>query len=158
MDKDDNPYEILGVSLDADEKELKKAYRMLAIKYHPDKQQNKATTSAKNDDDMFSKISDAYDTLTDPVKKYDWTQAHNDATKLRSASSPNGSVRRTGPPPPNNYQRSPQRPPPGPKTVHEINPKKNQLMVNEFGKDYKTKVANEWNTEKSNNNKNTTGG
>lgn len=62
-----NYYEILGVSREADDNEIKKQYRKLAIKYHPDK--NK-TQEGK---DKFKKINEAYQTLSDPFKrdKYD---------------------------------------------------------------------------------------
>ena len=53
-------YEILGVSREADADALKKAYRKLAIKNHPDK---------GGDPEKFKKISAAYDTLSDPEKK-----------------------------------------------------------------------------------------
>lgn len=60
-------YELLGVSKTATEDEIKKAYRKLALKYHPDK--NKAPGS----DEAFKKIAQAYDCLSnaDKRKKYD---------------------------------------------------------------------------------------
>mmetsp|Transcript_25848 Transcript_25848/g.41254 ORF Transcript_25848/g.41254 Transcript_25848/m.41254 type:complete len:312 (-) Transcript_25848:72-1007(-) len=54
-------YKILGVGKDAQEAELKKAYRKLALKYHPDKQ--------KGDDTMFKDIAEAYAVLSDPEKR-----------------------------------------------------------------------------------------
>jgi len=53
-------YQTLGVSKDADVKEIKQAYRKLASKHHPDKGGNKAE---------FQKIQSAYDTLSDPQKR-----------------------------------------------------------------------------------------
>jgi molecular chaperone DnaJ len=60
-------YQVLGVSRDADEKEIKKAYRTLARKYHPDI--NKDASS----EDRFKSINEAYQVLSDPEKraKYD---------------------------------------------------------------------------------------
>ena len=61
-------YKILGVSKDASQDEIKKSYRKLAVKYHPDK--NGGDKSAEN---QFKKITEAYETLSDPEKrgKYD---------------------------------------------------------------------------------------
>ena len=53
-------YDILGVGKDATSAQIKKAYRKLAIKNHPDK---------GGDPEKFKKISVAYDTLSDPEKK-----------------------------------------------------------------------------------------
>jgi curved DNA-binding protein len=63
-----NFYEILGVEKGASQDDIKKAYRSLAIKYHPDK--NPGDTVAE---DKFKQISEAYDTLGDEAKraKYD---------------------------------------------------------------------------------------
>lgn len=57
-------YEILGCSRDANDSQLKKAYRKLAVKWHPDK--NPDNTEATNN---FQKISEAYAVLSDPKKR-----------------------------------------------------------------------------------------
>jgi len=57
-------YKILEVSPDASEADIKKAYRKLAVKYHPDKNQGDAAAAEK-----FKEISAAYDVLSDPEKK-----------------------------------------------------------------------------------------
>ena len=64
MDK--THYEILGISKDATQGEIKKAYRKLAMKYHPDKLSNNSTNIDKN---KFTSISAAYNILSDPEKK-----------------------------------------------------------------------------------------
>ncbi|KAB3543733.1 MAG: DnaJ domain-containing protein, partial [ANME-2 cluster archaeon] len=56
-------YEIIGVQKDADEKEIKKAYRKLAMQYHPDR--NKEPEA----EDKFKEISEAYGVLSDPEKR-----------------------------------------------------------------------------------------
>eukprot|EP00568_Trieres_chinensis_P008802 CAMPEP_0183309112 /NCGR_PEP_ID=MMETSP0160_2-20130417/23936_1 /TAXON_ID=2839 ORGANISM="Odontella Sinensis, Strain Grunow 1884" /NCGR_SAMPLE_ID=MMETSP0160_2 /ASSEMBLY_ACC=CAM_ASM_000250 /LENGTH=95 /DNA_ID=CAMNT_0025473073 /DNA_START=90 /DNA_END=374 /DNA_ORIENTATION=+ len=57
-------YEILGCPRNADESALKKAYRKLAVKWHPDKNPDNAEAT-KN----FQKISEAYATLSDEKKR-----------------------------------------------------------------------------------------
>ncbi len=57
-------YKVLGVSADADQKEITRAYRKLARKHHPD--QNQATGGS---DKMFKDISEAYSVLSDPDER-----------------------------------------------------------------------------------------
>ncbi len=60
----DDYYKILGVDKNAGPDEIKKAYRKLALKYHPDK-----TKGDKALEDKFKKISEAYAVLSDPEKR-----------------------------------------------------------------------------------------
>jgi curved DNA-binding protein len=61
-------YKVLGVEKGASEADIKKAYRKLAVKYHPDKNQGDKAAEEK-----FKEISEAYEVLGDPEKrkKYD---------------------------------------------------------------------------------------
>ncbi len=61
-------YEILGVDRTTDEAEIKKAYRRLAIKYHPDK------SEAPDAEEKFKEASEAYEVLSDSTKKKAYDQ------------------------------------------------------------------------------------
>ena len=62
-------YQTLGLKKEADITSIKKAYRKLAIKYHPDKQVGKAPEQIKLAEKKFKEISEAYSILSDPDKK-----------------------------------------------------------------------------------------
>ena len=60
----DDLYSVLGVSKNASAEEIKKAYRNLAFKYHPDRNPNN-----KDAEDKFKQINNAYAVLGDETKR-----------------------------------------------------------------------------------------
>ena len=67
-------YEVLGVDKSAGEDEIKKAYRKLAMKYHPDR-----NPDDKEAEEKFKEINEAYEVLSDPDKKSKYDQFGHDA-------------------------------------------------------------------------------
>jgi len=61
-------YDVLGVEQGAEEAEIKKAYRKLARKYHPD------VNKEANAEDKFKEVKEAYDTLSDSQKRAHYDQ------------------------------------------------------------------------------------
>lgn len=74
-------YEVLGVPKDANADQIKKAYRKLALKFHPDK------NSAPSAEAAFQVINQAFDTLSDPSKRdiYDQTGHDPDSSGAQAA-------------------------------------------------------------------------
>lgn len=62
-------YDILGLQRDASENDIRKAYRRLAMQYHPDR-----TRGDKDSEEKFKEISEAYSVLSDPEKRANYDQ------------------------------------------------------------------------------------
>src|SRR6476661_4905733 len=62
-------YEVLGVERTATAEDIKKAYRRLAVKYHPDK-----NPGDKNAEEKFKELGEAYEALSDPQKRAAYDQ------------------------------------------------------------------------------------
>ncbi len=76
-------YELLGANRSASPDELKKAYRKLAMKYHPDRNQGDKEAEAK-----FKEVSEAYEVLSDSKKRQQYDQFGHDG--LKSSFGPGG--------------------------------------------------------------------
>lgn len=75
-------YSILGISKNATQEEIKKAYRNLAFKYHPDR-----NPDDKQAEEKFKKISEAYDTLGDEKKRAEYDRFGSAGTSYNSENS-----------------------------------------------------------------------
>src|SRR6516162_11638703 len=78
-------YEVLGVSRTADFEEIKKAYRKLAVKYHPDKNPGDHTA-----EERFKELGEAYEVLDDPQKRAAYDQYGHAAFDRRAGGFSRG--------------------------------------------------------------------
>lgn len=85
MSKKRDYYEILGVSKSATEDELKKAYRKLAIKYHPDK-----NPGDKAAEEHFKEAAQAYEVLSNAEKRAAYDRFGHDGVRGAGQSGPGG--------------------------------------------------------------------
>ncbi|WP_026133355.1 MULTISPECIES: DnaJ domain-containing protein [unclassified Janthinobacterium] len=67
----ENVYNVLGVAPNASDEEVKKVYRSLAMRFHPDRNQ------APGAEARFKSITKAYEILADPVKRAEYDQSVN---------------------------------------------------------------------------------
>uniref|UniRef100_A0A674NKM1 Zgc:122979 n=1 Tax=Takifugu rubripes TaxID=31033 RepID=A0A674NKM1_TAKRU len=79
-------YKVLGVSPESNEDEIKKAYRKLALKFHPDK------NSDADAEDKFKEIAEAYEILTDPTKRSIYDQFGEEGLKNGGSGTGQGKV------------------------------------------------------------------
>ena len=84
----DNFYTLLGITKDANENDIKKAYRKKAIKYHPDK-----SPEDKKEEytEKFKEISEAYEILSDPKKRQIYDRFGKEAALGNDNDGPGGS-------------------------------------------------------------------
>ncbi len=79
-------YKVLGVSRDATEDQIKKAYRKMALKYHPDK--NKSPGA----EEKFKEVAEAYEVLSDSKKKEMYDKYGEDGLKSGAPGGPEGNT------------------------------------------------------------------
>lgn len=108
-------YETLGVQKNADPETIRKAYRKLAMKHHPDRNKGKEEEAAKT----FKEITSAFEILSDPLKRSDYDRGIN-------VGGP--TYRPHGPPPGWTPPKPPPPPPPPPKS-EEVELSKIQVDV-----------------------------
>lgn len=80
-------YEILGISKNADAGEIKKAYRKLALKYHPDK-----NPDDKEAEERFKEAAEAYEVLSDPKKRQMYDQFGHEGMRGQGGFGGGGSM------------------------------------------------------------------
>lgn len=78
-------YELLGVDRSADPEEIKKAYRKLALKYHPDR-----NDGDKKSEERFKEVTEAYETLRDPQKRSIYDRYGEQGIKARGGPGGHG--------------------------------------------------------------------
>ena len=85
-----NYYQVLGVSSSATPEEIKKAYRTLALKHHPDR-----NPGDKKAEERFKELAGAYEILSDPEKRREYDDAL--AGRAPSGAGPRGPFGSGGP-------------------------------------------------------------
>ena len=78
-------YELLGVPRDADGEQIKKAYRKLALKYHPDR-----NDGSKEAEDRFKEVTEAYEVLRDSEKRAMYDRYGKQGVRGAAGAGPQG--------------------------------------------------------------------
>jgi DnaJ-class molecular chaperone len=90
-------YDFLGLNRDASEDDIRRAYKRLALKYHPDKQgQQKSEEEKAEAEGRFKMVAEAYEVLSDKEKRKTYDREGKDGLN-RGAGSTGGSYFRGGP-------------------------------------------------------------
>eukprot|EP00930_Biecheleria_cincta_P052307 TRINITY_DN37568_c0_g1_i1.p1 TRINITY_DN37568_c0_g1~~TRINITY_DN37568_c0_g1_i1.p1 ORF type:complete len:272 (+),score=56.16 TRINITY_DN37568_c0_g1_i1:42-818(+) len=89
----DDFYVLLGVSRDASDADIKKAYRKEALKWHPDKHPDEGKAKAE---DMFKAVAEAYEVLSDPNKRAIYDRGGKEALNGGGGMGGGGGGFRTG--------------------------------------------------------------
>src|SRR3990172_3421936 len=82
---DKDYYQVLGISKEASDAEIKKSYRKLALQHHPDRNKGNKVSEEK-----FKEVTKAYEVLSDPQKKQTYDQFGEAAFDPSNASGPFG--------------------------------------------------------------------
>lgn len=86
MQNKEDYYKVLGVSKNATEEEISKAYKKLALKYHPDRQHGKTDEEKKIAEDKFKECSEAYEVLSNKEKRASYDQFGFDGPHMSSSN------------------------------------------------------------------------
>ena len=78
-------YDILGVSKNATQDEIKKAYKKAAIKWHPDRFAKKSKKEQQEAEERFKEINKANDVLSNPASRQPYDQFVNNWDKVNQA-------------------------------------------------------------------------
>jgi DnaJ-class molecular chaperone len=83
-------YAILGLDQSATDDDIRRSYKRLALKYHPDKQGSKSDEEKKDAENKFKKVAEAYEILSDKKKRRIYDEGGLEA--IRGGGSGTGST------------------------------------------------------------------
>lgn len=88
-------YDILGLPREATEDDIRRSYKKLALRYHPDKQVNKSEEEKKEAENIFKLVAEAYEVLSDKKKRQIYDEEGREGLE-RGSGSTGGSYFRSG--------------------------------------------------------------